>query len=359
MTVQEQTSQTATGSEVIQYEVNDGVATIWLNRPEVKNCVNWDLLTGLGRGARARRRGRRRSRGPDPRTREHLLRGRRPEHARQRVPGHDEQLGEDRPGLGPHVRSRVQPRQADHRGRRGLRRGRRLRAHDLLRLLHRRRRRAYRRLPHPPRAVRRRRADLPPAALHRAAQDQGAAVHRQAAVRQGVRGLGPGQRLRAVRPARPGDRGLHRTDARQERVHDAHHEAGGQPRPRRRYRDADRAREHDLQRRAPVRRTPRRACRPSSRSATPSGSTPDAGRPAGARGMDFGFDDKTSSCSERLLEFMDECVYPAEARFRDGGRVGRRSVGHPAGPRGAQGRGAPSAACGTCSCPGPTSSGQV
>jgi len=48
MTVQEQTSQNATGSEVIQYEVNDGVATIWLNRPEVKNCVNWDLLTGLG-----------------------------------------------------------------------------------------------------------------------------------------------------------------------------------------------------------------------------------------------------------------------------------------------------------------------
>ena len=111
-----------------------------------------------GRGARARRRGRGRSRGPDPRAREHVLRGRRPEHARQRVPGHDEQLGEDRPGLRPHVRSRVQSRQADHRRRRGLRRGRRLRAHDLLRLLHRGRRRAYRRLPHPPRAVRRRRA---------------------------------------------------------------------------------------------------------------------------------------------------------------------------------------------------------
>ena len=48
MTVQEQTSQAATGTEVIQYEVSDGVATIWLNRPEVKNCVNWDLLTSLG-----------------------------------------------------------------------------------------------------------------------------------------------------------------------------------------------------------------------------------------------------------------------------------------------------------------------
>jgi acyl-CoA dehydrogenase len=32
--------------------------------------------------------------------------------------------------------------------------------------------------------------------------------------------------------------------------------------------------------------------------------------------MDFGFDDKTSELRQRLLEFMDECVYPAEARFR-------------------------------------------
>src|SRR5919206_1530656 len=34
--------------DVVQYEVADGVATIWLNRPEVKNCVNWGLLTQLG-----------------------------------------------------------------------------------------------------------------------------------------------------------------------------------------------------------------------------------------------------------------------------------------------------------------------
>ena len=45
MAVQDETSTT---SEVIQYEVADGVATIWLNRPEVKNCVNWALLTNLG-----------------------------------------------------------------------------------------------------------------------------------------------------------------------------------------------------------------------------------------------------------------------------------------------------------------------
>ena len=35
-------------TDVIQYEVDNGVATIWLNRPEVKNCINWELLMGLG-----------------------------------------------------------------------------------------------------------------------------------------------------------------------------------------------------------------------------------------------------------------------------------------------------------------------
>src|SRR3954451_19232036 len=34
--------------DYVQYEVDDGVATLWLNRPEVKNCVNWGLLTQLG-----------------------------------------------------------------------------------------------------------------------------------------------------------------------------------------------------------------------------------------------------------------------------------------------------------------------
>ena len=36
-----------TAPEYIQYEVSDGVATIWLNRPEVKNCVNWALLNQM------------------------------------------------------------------------------------------------------------------------------------------------------------------------------------------------------------------------------------------------------------------------------------------------------------------------
>jgi acyl-CoA dehydrogenase len=33
--------------------------------------------------------------------------------------------------------------------------------------------------------------------------------------------------------------------------------------------------------------------------------------------MDFAFDDKTLELRERLLAFMDDCVYPAESRFRE------------------------------------------
>jgi enoyl-CoA hydratase len=48
MSVQDTIAEELGIDGVIQYEVADGVATIWLNRPEVKNCVNWSLLTQLG-----------------------------------------------------------------------------------------------------------------------------------------------------------------------------------------------------------------------------------------------------------------------------------------------------------------------
>jgi enoyl-CoA hydratase len=43
-----QNGQREAGQDYVQYEVSGGVATLWLNRPEVKNCVNWGLLTQLG-----------------------------------------------------------------------------------------------------------------------------------------------------------------------------------------------------------------------------------------------------------------------------------------------------------------------
>jgi enoyl-CoA hydratase len=48
MSVQQEANSQVATDEVIQYEVEGGVATIWLNRPRVKNCINWALLMGLG-----------------------------------------------------------------------------------------------------------------------------------------------------------------------------------------------------------------------------------------------------------------------------------------------------------------------
>jgi enoyl-CoA hydratase len=48
MSVQEKSSAETTGEQVLQYEVDNGVATIWLNRPHKKNCINWELLIALG-----------------------------------------------------------------------------------------------------------------------------------------------------------------------------------------------------------------------------------------------------------------------------------------------------------------------
>src|ERR1700746_8745 len=44
MTVQEQTTREG----AVEYEVSDGIATIWLNRPHVKNGFNWEQLTTFG-----------------------------------------------------------------------------------------------------------------------------------------------------------------------------------------------------------------------------------------------------------------------------------------------------------------------
>jgi enoyl-CoA hydratase/carnithine racemase len=41
------TVSTVTETEPIQYEVADHVATIWLNRPHIRNAVNWELLTQM------------------------------------------------------------------------------------------------------------------------------------------------------------------------------------------------------------------------------------------------------------------------------------------------------------------------
>src|SRR6478609_4073343 len=48
MTLDVQMNGAKTREEFVQYEVADGVCTIWLNRPHVMNCVNWGLLTQLG-----------------------------------------------------------------------------------------------------------------------------------------------------------------------------------------------------------------------------------------------------------------------------------------------------------------------
>src|SRR4051794_39875193 len=47
-TLQETAASLETEPDYIQYEVDGPVATIWLNRPEVKNCVNWGLLVQMG-----------------------------------------------------------------------------------------------------------------------------------------------------------------------------------------------------------------------------------------------------------------------------------------------------------------------
>ena len=116
MSVQQET-ETRASEEVIQYEVDGPVATIWFNRPEVKNCVNWDLLMGLGELLERAEN--------DDDVRAVVIRGRGNTFCAgadlnmldSAIPRDDEPVGQDRADLGPHVRPRVQPLQADHRRR--------------------------------------------------------------------------------------------------------------------------------------------------------------------------------------------------------------------------------------------------
>src|SRR6201995_4756774 len=46
MSVQEQAVPTREGA--VEYAVSGGIATIWLNRPHVKNCFNWEQIITMG-----------------------------------------------------------------------------------------------------------------------------------------------------------------------------------------------------------------------------------------------------------------------------------------------------------------------
>ena len=210
MTLEAQTNGATATEEFVQYEVADGVATIWLNRPQVMNCVNWGLLTQLGAALdRAE---------ADDAARVVLIRGR----GGTFCAGADlnmldaEFLGTTNNSVRiAQVSARTfdrafnlaKPTVAVVEGY-AVAGGFELMISCDFAVVS--RRRQDRRLPHPPRAVRRRRPDLPPAPLYRPAQDQGAAAHRQAAVRQAVRGVGLANVVRAGRGARAGDRRLRR-----------------------------------------------------------------------------------------------------------------------------------------------------
>ena len=70
--------------------------------------------------------------------------------------------------------------------------------------------------------------------------------------------------------------------------------------------------------------------------------------------MDFAFDERTEQLRGELLAFMDEHVYPAEPVFERSRPAGPVSWDASAGHRGAAGRSAPRAGCGTCSCRTPS-----
>ena len=163
-----------TDTEPIQYEVADHVATIWLNRPHIKNAVNWDLLTQMAERVEEAAEDRRRPRAHLPRPWRHVLRRRGSEHALQRASRDQPRLAQARQLLG----QDLQPIQTMDKPTISVVEGYAVaggfelvistdfaiaadNAQD-------------RRLPHQARAVRRLRPDLPPAADHGPAQGQGA-----------------------------------------------------------------------------------------------------------------------------------------------------------------------------------------
>ena len=319
--------------EVIQYEVADGVATIWLNRPEVKNCVNWELLTNLGAALERAE--------DDDDVRVVLIRGR----------GHTFCAGADLNMLDSEflgtTNNSVKIAQVSAR------------TFD----------RAFN-LAKPTIAVVEGYAvaggfelmiscdfciaadDAKIGDFHiRRALFGGAGpiyrLPRYIGLRKTKELLFTGKLLSGKecedwglanvsapgRGARAGDRRLRRADEGQERVHDAHHEARGEPRPGRRHRDAHRAREHDLQRRPPVRGRAR------GRAGVPREARPRLAPPLSAA-MDFAFDATTLELRERLLRVHGRARVPRGAAVPRGGRGRRRPVADAAGHRGAQGPGA-------------------
>ncbi len=117
--------------DVVQYEVKGPIATIWINRPEVKNCVSprvLDLLGEYGRMAEA-----------DPDVRAVVFRGRGNTFCAGADLGqlvgpqaaHHRRFAGARAEIGQDLRPFLQHEEADHLRGRGLCRGRRFRASDL------------------------------------------------------------------------------------------------------------------------------------------------------------------------------------------------------------------------------------
>ena len=76
-----------TDSATVAHEVEDGVGTMLLNRPDARNAVNMQLAQDLYAAVKALEADEAVRRRPDPRRRAQLLRRRRPEGAGRRDGG--------------------------------------------------------------------------------------------------------------------------------------------------------------------------------------------------------------------------------------------------------------------------------